>query len=206
MAGRRSAVIFDIGNVLFHWDPRYLYERLISDDRALDAFLRDVVTHEWHFQHDAGRPFAETSAELAGVYPQHADLIAAWGPRFNESIGGPVAGMHELVAELDSAGVPIFGLTNFSSEFFPAFRAEWESVFSPFRDIVVSGDERLVKPDPAIYRLAIERFGVVPQETIFVDDNPANVAAARVEGIDAVPFTDAATFRAKLVESGLLPA
>ena len=206
MAGRRNAVIFDIGNVLFHWDPRYLYERLISDDRALDAFLRDVVTHQWHFQHDAGRRFAETSAELAERYPHHADLIAAWGPRFNESIRGPVAGMHEIVRELDEAGVPIFGLTNFSGEFFPAFRAEWEDVFAPFRDIVVSGDERLVKPDPAIYRLAIERFGVVPQETVFVDDNPTNVAAARGEGIDAVQFTDAAAFRAKLVESGLLPA
>nr|WP_246587234.1 HAD family phosphatase [Stakelama flava] len=189
---------------MFHWDPRYLYERLISDDRALDAFLRDVVTHEWHFQHDAGRPFAETSAELAGRYPEHADLIAAWGPRFNESIGGPVAGMHEIVRALGEAGVPIFALTNFSGEFFPPFRAEWESLFTHFRDIVVSGDERLVKPDPAIYRLAIDRFGVDPAQTIFVDDNPANVAAARDEGIDAVHFTDATTFRAKLVKSGLL--
>ncbi|MAW99376.1 MAG: hydrolase [Sphingomonas sp.] len=204
MAGRAKAVIFDIGNVLFHWDPRYLYERLIDDDRALDAFVRDVVTQEWHFQHDAGRDFAETSAELAALYPQHADLIAAWGPRFNESISGPVPGMHEIVAELDSAGVPIFGITNFSHEFWPPFRAEWESVFAPFRGVVVSGEERLVKPDPAIYRLALNRFGLEPQDAVFVDDNPANVAAAAALGIDAVQFTDAAAFRAKLVEAGLL--
>ncbi|GGO98574.1 HAD family hydrolase [Stakelama pacifica] len=205
MAGRAKAVIFDIGNVLFHWDPRYLYERLIDDDRALDAFVRDVVTQEWHFQHDAGRDFAETSAELAALYPQHADLIAAWGPRFNESISGPVPGMHEIVAELDSAGVPIFGITNFSHEFWPPFRAEWESVFAPFRDVVVSGEERLVKPDPAIYRLALDRFGLEPQDAVFVDDNPNNVAAAAALGIDAVQFTDAAAFRAKLVEARLLP-
>jgi 2-haloacid dehalogenase len=109
------AVIFDIGNVLFTWHPRFLYERLIGDDRALDAFVRDVVTQEWHFQHDAGRDFADTSAELTARFPEHADLIAAWGPRFNESVGGPVPGMHELVAELDAAGVPLFAITNLAT-------------------------------------------------------------------------------------------
>src|SRR3546814_3159989 len=96
-----SAVIFDVGNFLYDWNPRFLYERLIDDEQALDIFLRDVVTPEWHFQHDAGRPFAETSGELAARYPQHADLIGLWGPRFNDSIRGRIEGMAELVAELD---------------------------------------------------------------------------------------------------------
>ena len=86
------AVIFDVGRVLFDWNLRFLYERLIPDDEALDAFLGDVVTAEWHFQHDAGRPFAETSAELIAEYPHHADLIRALGPRFNETIGGAMPG------------------------------------------------------------------------------------------------------------------
>ncbi len=198
------AVIFDIGNVLFHWHPRYLYERLIEDDRALEAFLRDVLTHDWHFQHDAGRPFAETSAELAALYPDHAELIAAWGPRFNESVGPAVDGMHGLVEELDARGVPLYAITNFSGEFFPPFRAEWPELFGRFRDIVVSGDEKLVKPDPALYRLALERFGLTPEEAVFVDDNPANVDAAAALGIDAVRFEDAAGFRQHLVRVGLL--
>ncbi|MBR0552293.1 HAD family hydrolase [Stakelama marina] len=206
MADSPSAVIFDIGNVLFRWDPRFLYERLIDDDRALDAFLRDVVTLEWHFQHDAGRPFAETSAELAAEYPEHADLIAAWGPRFNDSVSGPVPGMHDIVRKLDSAGVPLFALTNFSGEFFPAFREEWTELFDRFRDIVVSGDEKLVKPDPAIYALALDRFGLTPQEALFVDDNPANVKAAADAGIHAVHFTDADAFRRELESTGLLQA
>lgn len=202
MGGPR-AVIFDIGNVLFTWHPRFLYERLIEDDRALAAFLDDVLTLDWHFQHDEGRDFADTSAELIAQHPQHADLIAAWQPRFNESLNGPVPGMHELVGDLDSAGVPLYAITNFSHEFFPPFRAEWPQLFDRFRDIVVSGDEKLVKPDAAIYHLALARFGLEPHEAVFIDDNEANVLAARALGIRSIHFTDAGATRAQLAESGL---
>lgn len=199
-----NAVIFDVGNVLFHWDPRYLYERLIGDDQALDAFLRDVVTHEWHFQHDAGRPFAETAAELAALHPQHAELIHAWGPRFNESVGPAVKGMAKVVAELDEAGIPLFAITNFSGEFWRNWVPEHPELFGRFRDIVVSGDEKLVKPDPAIYRLALERFGLRGPDALFVDDRLDNVEAARALGIHAIQFTDAAALRAALGQLGLL--
>lgn len=203
MRGPR-AVIFDIGNVLFTWHPRFLYERLIEDDRALAAFLDEVVTTEWHFQHDAGRDFAETSAERIAEFPEHEALIAAWGPRFNESVGGPVAGMHELVAELDSAGVPLFAITNFSHEFFPPFRAEWPALFDRFRDVVVSGEEKLLKPDAAIYDLALARFGLEPHEAIFIDDNAANVAGAEAVGIRSVLFKDAEALRGELIAARLL--
>jgi 2-haloacid dehalogenase len=199
-----TAVIFDIGNVLFHWHPRFLYKRLIGDDWALEAFVCDVVTEEWHFQHDAGRDFADTSAELIAAHPDHAELIGAWGPRFNQTISGPVAGMHEIVAALDDAGVPLYAITNFSHQFWPPFRAEWPDLFDRFRDVVVSGEERLVKPDPAIYALALNRFGLNAGQAVFVDDNPANIAAASAMGIHAVQFTDAPAFRAALVGHGLL--
>jgi len=204
--GKVRAAIFDIGNVLFTWHPRFLYERLIGDDQALAAFLDDVVTLEWHFQHDEGRDFADTSAELTALHPQHAELIAAWQPRFNESIGGPVPGMHDLVADLDSAAVPLFAITNFSHEFFPPFRAEWTGLFDRFRDIVVSGDEKLVKPDPAIYHLALARFGLEPHEAVFIDDNEANVLAARALGIRSIHFKDVESTRREIVETGLLAA
>ena len=199
-----TAVIFDVGRVLYDWDPRILYRRLIADDRALDAFLRDVVTHEWHFQHDAGRDFADTSAELVALYPQHADLIAAWGPRFLESIGAPIAGMHALVDELEAADVPLFAITNFSHEFWPPFRARESAMFDRFRDVVVSGAEKLVKPDPAIYRLALDRFGLEAAQTVFIDDNAANVAGARDVGLIALHFVDEPTLRGQLRGLGLL--
>ncbi len=202
--GDVTAVILDVGNVLFHWNPRFLYERLIADDQALDAFLQDVVTPEWHFQHDAGRDFADTSAELISHYPHHADLIAAWGPRFNESIGPRVAGMTQLVADLDAAGVPLFAITNFSHEFWPPFRAAHPDMFAPFRDIVVSGEEKLVKPDPAIYRRALARFGLNGPDALFIDDRIDNVESARHVGIVAHHFHNAATLRAELMALGLL--
>ena len=206
MAPRPVAVIFDVGNVLYDWNPRFLYERLIADDQALDAFLRDVCTKEWHFQHDAGRPFAETSAELAARFPGQADLIAAWGPRFNDQLGDMLPGMRDLVLELSARGVPLYAITNFSHEFWPPFRAREAAIFDLFRDIVVSGVERLVKPDPAIYALALARFGLAGPEAIFIDDRLDNVEAARAAGLIAHPFTDAATLRAELAALGLVPA
>ena len=204
--GRATAVIFDIGNVLYDWDRRFLYERLIPRGEALDAFLRDVVTRAWHFQHDEGRPFAETSAELIARFPHHADLIGAWGERFLESIPGPMPDMPALVDELDAAGVPLYAITNFSGEFFPPFRAQEAAMFDRFRDIVVSGDEKMVKPHAPIYHLALDRFGLAPDEAVFVDDNAANVEGAQAVGMTALRFTDAATLRAEFVSLGLLDA
>jgi 2-haloacid dehalogenase len=198
------AVVFDVGNVLYDWNPRFLYERLIGDDRALDAFLRDVATKDWHFQHDAGRPFAETSAELIAEHPAQAALIAAWGPRFNEQLGGMLPGMHDLVCALDAAGVPLYAITNFSGEFWPPFRDREADLFDRFRGILVSGDELLTKPDPAIYRLALERFGLRAEDTLFVDDRADNVAGAQSVGMGAVVFTDAATLRADFERYGIL--
>ncbi|HSI17182.1 MAG TPA: HAD family phosphatase [Sphingomonas sp.] len=198
------AVIFDVGRVLVDWEIRFLYERLIPEGEALDAFLRDVVTPEWHFQHDAGRPFAETSAELTAQYPHHAELIQLFGPRFNDTNSSAIPGMPELLAELDSAGVPLFAITNFSGEFFPPFRRKYPDMFDRFRDIVVSGDEKMMKPDPAIYRLALDRFGLKAQEAVFVDDNRDNVAGAAALGIHAILFTDEPALRAELAGLGLL--
>jgi 2-haloacid dehalogenase len=200
----RPAVVFDVGNVLYDWNPRFLYERLIDDDRALDVFLRDVATKEWHFQHDAGRPFAETSAELSRLFPDHADLIAVWGPRFHETIPGLLPGMGDLVEDLDAANVPLFAITNFSGEFWPRFRAREAGIFDRFRGIVVSGDEKLTKPDAAIYRLALARFDLEPHDAIFVDDRADNVAGAAAVGMEALLFSDAEGLRADLHRLGVL--
>ncbi len=199
-----TSIIFDVGNVLYDWNPRIPYERLIPDGEALDAFLRDVCTLEWHFQHDMGRPFAETSAELSARFPEHADLIAEWGPRFSEQIPGPVAGMPELIEELDAAGIPLYAITNFSGEFFAPFRAQEAALFDRFGGIVVSGDEKMMKPDQAIYRLALERFGLEAGRTLFVDDNPANVAGAQTVGMAALRFVDEPTLRRDLADLALL--
>ncbi len=198
-----TAVVFDVGNVLYGWDIGALYEKLIPDPARRAWFLTHVVTPEWHFQHDAGRPHAETTAELTVQFPGVADLIAAYVPRWLETITGPVPGMHELVAELDDAGVPIFGITNFSAEFWDMFRPQ-APLFDRFRDVVVSGAEKLVKPDPAIYRLARHRFGLAEGQGLFVDDRIENVRAGKAEGFPGHHFTGAAALRTRLQAEGLL--
>lgn len=198
-----EAVVFDVGKVLFQWDLRHLYAKLIADPAELEWFVSTVVTVEWHFQHDRGRPAAEMVAERSAQYPEHADLVAAWASRFNESVPGPVPGSIELVDALHERGVPLYAITNFGHELWAGFRPT-QPVFDRFRDIVVSGTEKLAKPDPAIYRLAEARFGHAPQAMLFVDDNADNIAAVRACGWHGHLFTDAATLEAELKAHNLL--
>jgi 2-haloacid dehalogenase len=177
----------------------------MSDDRALvDRLVSEAATFAWHHQHDEGHDFADTSAALIAQFPEFERFIRAFGPRFRETIKGPIPGMHALVAELDAEGVPLFCITNFSHEFFPPFRAEHDALFSRFRDIIVSGVEKCAKPDPAIYRLALDRFGLETGEAIFIDDVKANADSASACGIIGHHFHKAESVRAELVRLGLL--
>jgi 2-haloacid dehalogenase len=204
LAVRPSSVVFDVGNVLVDWSPRAFFARHIADPVRLDRFLGEVATLEWHTQHDAGRPFAETSTELIARYPDEAENIQLWGERFGETIGDLLSGMADLVADLDSAGTPLYAITNFSHEFWPPFRAREAALFDRFRDVLVSGEVRLVKPDPAIYALALERFGLAAGEALFVDDRAKNVEAAERSGFVGHLFRDAATLRVAMEGYGLL--
>ncbi len=198
-----TAVIFDVGRVLFEWDLRHLFAKLIADEDALEQFVTTVVTPEWHFQADQGRPVDEMVAERIAEFPQHAQLIHAYAERFTETIPGPVAGMPELVARLDAAEVPLYAITNFGHEFWQMFRPA-QPIFDRFADIVVSGTEQLAKPDPRIFRLALDRFALAPHAALFIDDNEDNVAAARAMGITSHHFTDAASLETDLGRFGLL--
>lgn len=200
---RPQAVVFDIGKVLFDWNLRHLFEKLIDDPAELDWFLANVVTDQWHFQCDDGRTLDEMLRERIALYPDHAHLIEAYRARFNETLPNEIPGTHALVRRLAGRGMPLYALTNFGAEFFTGFRPV-HSIFELFGDIVVSGDERVAKPDPRIYAIAEQRFGHAPEALFFTDDNPANVAAARERGWQAHLFTDAATLEAQLTASGLL--
>jgi 2-haloacid dehalogenase len=203
-AGQKiEAVVFDVGRVLFQWDLRHLFRKLIADEAELEAFVTNVVSPEWHFQHDMGRPAAEMVAERSAEFPQHAALIEAYAARFNETIPGPVEGSLELVERLHAGGVPLYAITNFGADFWSAFRPT-ALVFDVFQDIVVSGVEKLAKPDPAIFTLAAQRFQRDPATMLFVDDNEANVFAARECGWHAHHFAHAAGLEADLRERRLI--
>jgi len=199
-----SAVIFDVGNVLYGWDPDSFLVRQIADDEARMRFVDDVGLWQWHDSLDGGRPYAEAAAELSEKFPEYAHLIAAWRDRFGETITGPVPGVHALVEALDARRVPLYAITNFSADFWPPFHQRERDFFRRFRDIVVSGEVKLLKPDPAIYYLALDRFGLRPAEALFVDDRLVNIEAAESIGMHGHLFTTADDLRDRLEAEGLL--
>ena len=198
-----EAVVFDVGRVLYQWHLRHLFEKIVDDRARLETLLGEVVTEEWHFEHDRGRTLSEMVPERIALYPDFEPEIRAYATRFNETIPGPVPGSHALVERLDARGVPLYAITNFGAEFWAGFRPS-EPIFDRFRDIVVSGEEKLAKPDPAIFALAEARFERSASTMLFIDDNRANVDVAAACGWHVHHFTDAAALESDLADRKLI--
>ena len=202
-AARRSVVIFDLGGVLLEWDPRNLYRRLIPDAEACEHFLTEVCPPEWNHQQDAGRSFADAEAEAISRHPDKADLIRAWLPGFSEMIPNAVQGTVDILERLHAKNVPLYALTNFSGETFkPTFKRF--PFFQRFRGIVVSGDEKMLKPEARIYQLLCSRYGVDPKDAIFIDDVPKNVEGANAVGIHGIHFRSPPQLEQELRSLGFL--
>ena len=197
------AVLWDLGRTLVDWDPRRLYAKLLPDDDAVEAFLRGVCTLDWHQAHDAGTPMAENQAALKARFPEHADLVEAWRTRWDEMFDGWIEGMEAIVTELEARGVAQYGLTNLPAEKWPHIAKTYPAI-ARFRDVIVSGAEGVVKPDPAIYAITTARIDHGPAETVFFDDSSANVTAARQAGFQAELFEGADAVRERLERAGLL--
>ncbi len=199
-----EAVVWDIGRVLVEWDLARIYRDAIPDDAARARFVAEVVTEQWHMQHDAGVPFAQMVAARQAEFPQHAELIALYATDWLESLPGPVAGTHDLIERLAAREVPQYAITNFGVEAWDMFRPTFP-ILDHMQDIVVSGVERLVKPGEAIFELAARRFGRPTETMLFIDDSAANVETTQRLGWQAFHFAgDAATLEARMVGLGLL--
>ncbi|WP_420429892.1 HAD family hydrolase [Kordiimonas sp.] len=203
MTNSGKSVLFDIGNVFVEWDPRLLYSQLIHDQAELERFLSEVVTLEWHTEHDRGRPFAEGVRILSAKFPEYEDLIQAFDERWNDTIGPVFTGTVDVLERLSEQGTPCYGLTNFSAEKWPLFCREY-AFTDLFGGVVVSGAEGLVKPDPRIFQLAIDRFTLDPESTVYIDDRLENVQAAEHMGMIGHHFTDADKLAADLRAKGFL--
>ncbi len=200
---RITAVVFDLGGVLIDWDPRYLYRTLFDDEAAMEEFLATVTTQDWNRAQDSGRPFAEAIEELVERHPEKRDLIEAYWRRWPETLGDAIEPTVALLHELRSTGVRLYALSNWSGETFPLARPRYPFL-EWFDGIVISGDERLAKPDPRIFEVLLERYGLSPAETLFIDDHAPNVEAAAALGFTALRFIGAADLRADLERLGLL--
>lgn len=186
-SSRPTTVIFDIGNVLIGWDPENLYRTLIPDAAARAHFLTHITPYWWNVEQDKGRAWREAVAERAALFPDHAELIAAYDARWEDMLSGPIAGSVALLERLDEAGVPLYAITNFSREKWTIAQKLYPFL-ARFRDIVVSAHEGVIKPDAAIYEILLKRNALEAQDCLFIDDSPANVEGAKAVGLNAVLF------------------
>ena len=198
-----TAVIFDFGGVLIEWDPRNLYRRYFDDAESMERFLEEIDFMEWNALQDKGRPFAEGVADLTAQFPQHADLIRAYHEHWEESIGAPITPVIEILKRVKAAGWPVYGLSNWSMETFPIIRKQ-HTFFNLLDGYLLSGEVKLVKPDPAIFQRMLEKIGRKPEECVFIDDNPANVAAARALNIVTIQYRSPEQLERELQRLGIL--
>lgn len=188
-----EAVIFDVGEVLVDWNPRYLYRTIFTledgspDEDKVEWFLENVCHREWNIAQDAGRPFADAVDALKDQWPGYQDAAWAWLHRFQETISGEVAESVAALRHFKSTDMPIYGLTNFSAETFPGTQARFDFL-QEFDGVVVSGEEKLIKPDPEIFKLISRRYDLAPDSTLFIDDSAANVASAEKMGFQCHHF------------------
>jgi 2-haloacid dehalogenase len=196
------AVLFDLGGVVIGWDPGRAYAQVLPAEEV-PAFMAAIGFPDWNARNDAGRPFATGEQELVDRFPAQEAAVLAYRQHFAHALTGLVPGTGAVIAELQQTGVGLAALTNWSAETFPVARERF-GLLRRFAGVLVSGEEGLAKPDPAIFALALRRFGFTAEHTTFVDDSAANVAAARAAGLTAVHFVDAAQLREDLVGLGLL--
>jgi 2-haloacid dehalogenase len=200
----RDVVIFDLGGVLLDWNPRHLYRKLFPGDEAgMEHFLATICTGEWNRRQDAGRLCAEAAQLLKAEHPDKAELIDAYYSRFDEMIAGPIPGTVDILAALRERGTPLYFLSNYSAETFRLAPPRFEFL-SWFAGGIVSGEHGVIKPDPAIYALVLDRFAIDPHRAIFIDDVAANAEAAQPFGIHPIHFHDPDMLRAELAALGLL--
>lgn len=202
MAAASPTVVFDVGNVLLRWDPRLVYRELIPEPARLDWFMQNVCTAAWNIEQDRGRSWADAVALLVSQHPEWEREIRAYDERWHESIPGIVEDSVAVLTELKGRGDKVYAITNFSREKWAECLIRFPFLQS-FDGVIVSAHERLIKPDPAIFELLMQRYDLAAGDCIFVDDSARNVAAAGALGMQTVHFVEPIDLRSALRERGL---
>lgn len=197
-----TSVVFDIGGVLIDWNPRHLFRKVFENEEEMEWFLANVCTYEWNVQQDGGKLFSVATAELQQKFPEYSDKIALYYGRWEEMLDGEIIGTVEIFRRLKSAGMPLYALSNWSHEAFPVAYNRY-GFMKEFDGLVVSGYEKLLKPDHAIYRILMDRYSINPAESVYIDDNKPNAIAATELGFNAIHFSSPDQLRGELALLGL---
>jgi 2-haloacid dehalogenase len=196
-------IVFDLGMVLIQWDPRHVYRKVFADEAKMEWFLANVCHHDWNLAQDAGRSFDDGVKEATARYPEYAVEIAMYRDRWMEMVPGAIDGSVTILEELHAKGVPLYAITNWNSDTFRATRNRFQFL-NLFRDIVVSGDEKLIKPEPAIFHLLAKRNAIDLAHSMFIDDSMKNVVGAEAVGMKGHHFTTPESLRGALQSHGVL--
>ncbi|MEO0882934.1 MAG: HAD family phosphatase [Pseudomonadota bacterium] len=197
-------LLFDLGNVLIDWEPAKLYRKLIPDTEEREMFLRDICNMAWHTNHDRGMSFADNAAALIRQHPTYENEILAWSQRWFDMFHGYVEGMPALIDRLQKKERPLYALSNVPEEVWPEMLERF-TYLNRFEDIVVSGHEKCVKPDPKIYEISLARMGhPAPETVLFVDDRESNTDAAAALGFEVHTFKTAQRLETDLIDRNLL--
>lgn len=196
-------VVFDLGNVLLRWDPRLLFRKVFASEERMEWFLANVCDMPWILARDRGSSFADGVREATIRHPEFAEALQAFDTRWHETLPGVIPESAELLRGLHAAGVPLYAITNFNDEKFDETFKRFPEL-SLFRDIVVSGREKLLKPEPEIYQLLLSRNGLSAGECLFIDDNADNVRGAEAVGMQGHHFTSSSGLAAELRQRKLL--
>ena len=203
MTSHIKAIIFDFGAVLVEWEPRNIFRNYFPDNASIDAFLQEIDFKQWNVEQDKGRSFAEGTHLLAQKFPQHKEVFHALQERWGESIVGEIEGTVQLLHALKAKGYPIYGLSNWSAETFPIARARYE-FFELFDDMVISGEVKLIKPEPAIFEYCLQKIGRPSYECLFIDDSELNIISATKLGFDCIHFRSPQQLKEELQKRELL--
>ena len=196
----KKTIVFDLGGVLIDWNPRYLFDQLFNHDAdKVSYFLTHICTSAWNLEQDRGRPFKEAVEILSKQHPEFAEEISAYNTQWEQTIGGPINETVEILKQLRQAGYPVFALTNWSAEKFSITKPKFPFL-NWFEGILVSGEVKLIKPDPAIYQLLFKTFNLDPKQCIFIDDSPVNIQASIAEGMPGIVFKTASQLKVALLD------
>lgn len=194
-------IVFDFGGVLVDWNPEYLFKDVFQDKAELEHFLENICTPDWNEKQDAGRLLSEAIRTLQRRHPKYHEEIRLYYDEWTTMLGGLIEQNVALLEPL-KMNYRIFGLTNWSAETFP-IACDLYPFFGDFEGIVVSGEERLAKPDERIYLLLLERYGLSVEECLFIDDNARNIEAATALGFDTLHLTGNVSLKEELILLGI---
>lgn len=201
---KSPAIVFDFGGVLMDWNPYYLYRKYLGDDpQATERFLKEVGFREWNVKHDQGLPISEGVTQLSARFPAYHELIRAYDVRYEETLSGPIQATVDILQMLKEAEYPLYGLSNWPAEKFGLVQQKYP-FFSWFEDIVISGEVKMIKPDAEIFQYLLKKIGRSAGDCLFIDDSPANIAAASKLGFLTIHFQSPEKLKTELNQMGLL--